>query len=144
HLKWPGPSVLSPIAFHYLVTRDGQLVAKTDLPEAKDTVPAPGTYLYHVYLEYNTPSPPIRLLAECHIAVPGDGIPGPTTLVCALLLFPDPIDPVPLDPTRPVAVDRDGDGVVDSIVPRIAIDLNWKDASAYHQIVIVRNGSLIG
>jgi hypothetical protein len=136
---------ITPDAVFY-VHRDGQLIAKTTEGTYTDTVPAPGEYLYEVYLDLGTGGVRILLVGACLVAVPGVSIPPPTDLKCIVLsVDPGPV-PLPEDPTNTggsTGIDSDGDGVVDSFPPAAVVLLEWVNPILYDKIVIHRNDGVI-
>ena len=102
-LSWEHvPLPLIPLPSIFVVSRDGVEIARTESPSYKDTVPAPGRYLYGVDLVYPDTRPPSLVIGRCIVGVPGP-LPPPRDLRCAVLsVDPGPI-PFPLDPRDPAA-----------------------------------------
>ena len=151
----------------YTITRDGVLVGRTGESSFVDEVPEPGTYVYTVS---GNPCPrdskgkvpclaPSVIVASCIVRVEGPYPPAPENLEC-IVAFPIPLpvpDPRPVpqrvDPEDVVDVnvafsvddlsDTDGDGVVDSILPRASVILEWRNPVDYDTILIVRDHVLI-
>ncbi len=147
-LGWDGLPIASPLPVTYVVTRDNELIAKTQETELKDTVPGPGSFVYQVVATFGLRQPgqidvPDRIIGTCRIDVPKGSIPAPRDLTCAVELVPIEPGPVPLDSTDPRAVDADGDGIIDSSLPLIRVRLKWTNPIAYDKILISRNKALV-
>jgi len=146
-LSWEHvPLPLIPLPSIFLVSRDGVEIARTESPSYKDTVPAPGRYLYGVDLVYPDTRPPSIVIGRCIVGVPGP-LPPPRDLRCAVLsVDPGPI-PIPGDPLVPAVasdfIDSDGDGVVDALFPGATVALSWTNPVPYDKIVISRNGAIV-
>ncbi len=149
-LAWdPFPSA-SPLPVVYVISRDNELVAKTEATDYVDEVPAPGRYLYQVFATFGRTDPaandvPDFLIGACIVGVPGETIPPPQNLVCAVVRpepGPVPVDPLPLDPDDPTNVDSDGDGVIDGPIPVVSVLLRWENPIRYDKILIARNKAI--
>ncbi len=68
----------------YVVTRDGEEVARTEDLEVNDTVPAPGRYLYQVVNDPGPRRPPTVFIGLCEVEVTGIGLAPPRNVVCAV------------------------------------------------------------
>ncbi len=68
----------------YVVTRDGEEVARTEDLEVNDTVPAPGKYLYQVVNDPGPRRPPTVFIGLCEVEVTGAGLAPPRNVVCAV------------------------------------------------------------
>ena len=162
YLEW----VPFDIALFYTIFRDGEPIGRTEGNSFLDDVPGGGTYHYSVI---GSPCPPPAdgdppclapsvVVGECLIRVDAP-IPPPQDLTC-IVAFPIPLPvpqptpvPQPVDPNQVLdvnvaftadnVVDTDNDGIVDSILPRASVIMEWINPVDYDKIIILRNHRLI-
>lgn len=139
----PG-GIVPPPGAGFAIQRDDEIVGRTQEEKYTDVVPAPGFYVYRIWMLLGDMLPAQILVAACEVEVPGISLPPPQDLTCTVLeVAPEPI-PIPVDGTlEGLAIDSDGDGVDDSILPPAAVVLEWRNPVRYEKIVITRNRAII-
>jgi hypothetical protein len=130
-VSWP-PLPLAAFML-FVVSRDGQVLARTHEIQYVDKVDLPGSYLYSVWTDCEVPcGVPSLLVGSCRVQVGvNGGLPAPEGLVCKLV-------DAPLPP--PVAAPPPPDGTPLALA---YVLLTWKDPVVYDKIVIQRNGMVI-
>ena len=129
HLDWshlPLPEIASRF---FTITRDGELVDKTEDTRFVDTVGGPGHYVYQIVMDFSDLRPPATIIAACRVSVPDPELLAPQNLRCA------------------VAIPLEGDLVVDPNVggdfDGAFVSLFWENPVEYDRLALTRNGELL-
>lgn len=140
------PGIIGPLPERrvYAIERNEEFLGRTEELSYTDVVPAPGFYVYRIWMLLGDMLPAQILIAACEVEVPWISPPPPEDLTCTVLdVTPEPI-PIPAGAAPgDLAIDSDGDGEDDSVLPLAAVVLKWRNPVRYEKIVITRNRAII-